>query len=114
MSSASAPETRADDRVAGRFTIIVTFDMPEANLAAFLPLMLENAETSRRVEPGCERFDVLRVPALPGRIVLYEIYRDRAAFDAHCMSDHFKRFDAATTHLVTAKEVTVLDLLAQP
>lgn len=112
MSSESAP--RMEDRAVGRFTIIVTFDMSEANLAAFMPLMLENAETSRRVEPGCERFDVLRVPALPGRIVLYEIYRDRAAFDAHCSSDHFKRFDAATAHMVTAKEVTVLDLLALP
>lgn len=102
------------DAVTGRFTILVSFDIVQGGLDAFLPLMRENAEASRREEPGCERFDVLAVPGESGRILLYEIYRDRAAFDAHCASAHFKRFDAATAHLVAAKSVTVLDLLAAP
>ncbi|KUL95268.1 hypothetical protein DK26_12805 [Bosea sp. WAO] len=88
--------------------------MADGSMAGFLPLMIENAETSRRDEPGCERFDVLQPDGEQDCILLYEIYRDRAAFDAHCASQHFKRFDAATKTMVAEKTVTVLGLLAEP
>ena len=97
-----------------KFTIFVRFRIGPGQMAAFLPLMIENAETSRRDEPGCERFDVVQPQNDRDTILLYEIYSDRAAFDAHCVSPHFKRFDAATRSMVAEKEVTVLDLLAEP
>ncbi|SEG68552.1 putative quinol monooxygenase [Bosea lathyri] len=96
-----------------RFTILVRFRVFDGQMAIFLPLMIENAEASRRDEPGCERFDVLRPDDQPDCILLYEIYRDRAAFDEHCASAHFQRFDSATKALVAEKQVTVLDLLAE-
>ncbi len=97
-----------------KFTILVRFRIADGQMASFLPLMIENAEASRRDEPGCERFDVLQPAQAEDSILLYEIYRDRDAFDAHCVSPHFKRFDAATKAMVAEKEVTVLDLLAEP
>ncbi|WP_353183192.1 putative quinol monooxygenase [Bosea sp. (in: a-proteobacteria)] len=97
-----------------KFTILVRFRIGPGQMPAFLPLMLENAEASRRDEPGCERFDVLQPQGQPDAILLYEIYTDRAAFDAHCASPHFKAFDGATQSMVVEKEVTVLDLLAEP
>ncbi|WP_083533192.1 putative quinol monooxygenase [Bosea sp. WAO] len=97
-----------------KFTILVRFRIADGSMAGFLPLMIENAETSRRDEPGCERFDVLQPDGEQDCILLYEIYRDRAAFDAHCASQHFKRFDAATKTMVAEKTVTVLGLLAEP
>ena len=97
-----------------QFTILVRFRIADGQLAAFLPLMIENAQASRREEPGCERFDVLQPEDEKDCILLYEIYRDRAAFDAHCVSPHFKSFDAATKSMVAEKQVTVLQLLAEP
>lgn len=97
-----------------KFTILVRFRIADGEMASFLPLMIDNAEASRRDEPGCERFDVLQPQADRDTILLYEIYTDRAAFDAHCTSPHFKHFDAATKTMVAEKEVTVLDLLAEP
>ena len=97
-----------------QFTILVRFRIADGQLATFLPLMIENAQASRREEPGCERFDVLQPGDEKDCILLYEIYRDRAAFDAHCVSPHFKRFDAATKSMVAEKQVTVLQLLAEP
>lgn len=97
-----------------QFTILVRFRIADGQMASFLPLMIENAEASRRDEPGCQRFDVLQPETDRDGILLYEIYRDRAAFDAHCASPHFKHFDAATKSMVAEKEVTVLDLLAEP
>lgn len=96
-----------------RYTILVRFRIANGQMASFMPLMIENAEASRRDEPGCERFDVLQPADEKDSILLYEIYRDRAAFDEHCTSAHFKRFDAAAKALIAEKQVTVLDLLAE-
>ena len=54
--------------------------------------MLANAKVSRETEPGCRQFDVC-VEADTGRTFLYELYDDRAAFEAHLASAHFKAFD---------------------
>jgi autoinducer 2-degrading protein len=94
------------------FTILVEFMVAPEDMAAFLPLMLTNAQTSLKEEEGCERFDVLRAEGEEDRILLYEIYRDRAAFDAHATSAHFKAFDEATRSMVRRKSVTVLNRCA--
>jgi quinol monooxygenase YgiN len=94
-----------------RYTILVEFDLAPADLQRFLLLVRANAASSLRDEPGCERFDVLVDPAASGRVVLYEIYRDRAAFDAHLASPHFVCFDADIRGIVQGKRVTELDLL---
>jgi quinol monooxygenase YgiN len=62
---------------------------------------------SVRLEPGCLRFDVL-MPAdagAPPRVFLYEIYEDRAAFDLHLASEHFRDFDERSRDLVRGKTV---------
>ena len=41
------------------YVITVEFTIHPEHLAAFMPLMLENARISRETEPGCRRFDVL-------------------------------------------------------
>ncbi|MFK7944291.1 MAG: putative quinol monooxygenase [Paracoccaceae bacterium] len=56
-------------------------------------------------EPGCQRFDVWQDPADPARVCLYEVYNDRAAFDAHLVSAHFKAFDAEVASWVMDKQV---------
>ncbi len=89
------------------YVITVEFDIDPRAEADFMTLMLENAEESVRAEPGCLRFDVL-TPAetqTGKRVLLYEIYEDRAAFDEHLASDHFKRFDALTATMVRSKSV---------
>ena len=46
----------------------------------------------------------------PNRILLYEIYDDRAAFDLHLQSEHYRRFDAKTRAMLAGKTVTILTL----
>jgi len=93
------------------FTIIVEFVVKPGAMAAFLPLMLDNARASLEHEPGCERFDVLRPQDEDDRILLYEIYDDRAAFEAHCTAEHFTAFDRATREMVARKTVTFCQTL---
>jgi (4S)-4-hydroxy-5-phosphonooxypentane-2,3-dione isomerase len=92
------------------FAITVTFELVPGHRDRFLELVRENAATSLRAEPGCRRFDVL-IPEREDAVFLYEIYTDRAAFDAHLASDHFKAFNEATTRMVAAKTITPFALL---
>jgi (4S)-4-hydroxy-5-phosphonooxypentane-2,3-dione isomerase len=85
------------------YVIIVEFTIKTGEMPHFMPLMLENAERSLADEPGCRRFDVLT--GEDGRVILYEIYDDEAAFQAHCRSPHFHRFDQASKPFITAKRV---------
>jgi quinol monooxygenase YgiN len=94
------------------FVVLVEFDVPAARVAEFVRLVGDNAAASVRDEPGCRRFDVL-VPEGsndPSRIVLYEIYRDADAFDAHLRTPHFRSFQDAAIPLVTGREVRRFEL----
>lgn len=95
------------------FVIIVDFRLNPGAKAAFLRLIRENARTSCRDEPGCRRFDVLAVPNEAERIVLYEIYDDRAAFDAHLKTQHFAQFNEASASLVAMKQVTEMTMVCE-
>lgn len=44
-----------------------------------------------RAEPGCLRFDVCEDAERPGRVLLYEVYRDGAAYAAHRASPSWRR-----------------------
>ena len=89
-----------------RLVVLVEFDLHPGKEPEFRRLVLENAAASLRDEPGCSRFDVLTPEGGPGeRIVLYEIYDDAAAFDAHLATAHFAAFNEATAPLVASKTV---------
>jgi autoinducer 2-degrading protein len=100
-------EATASGAAAGpRYAITVAFELKPGCLEAFMPLLDANASASVATEPGCLRFDVLR-PLRPGgpEVLLYEIYTDRAAFEAHLASVHYIAFDRATRDLVLRKSV---------
>ncbi|MER5438409.1 putative quinol monooxygenase [Streptomyces sp. NPDC002790] len=49
---------------------------------------------------------------VPGGFVLYEVYEDRAGFDAHCASAHFAEFVVGVVRpLLTSREVTFAEVL---
>ncbi len=87
------------------YAVTVTFTIAAGRMSEFLPRMIANARTSLNDEPGCQLFDVCTDPGLPDTVFLYELYDDRAAFDAHLHSAHFKAFDAAVAEMVTDKQV---------
>jgi autoinducer 2-degrading protein len=92
---------------AAAFAITVVFELVEGAFLEFHRLVAENAALSVELEPDCLRFDVLTPAdaAFPTHVLLYEIYRDRAAFDLHLASDHFLQFDQRSRDLVVSKTV---------
>jgi (4S)-4-hydroxy-5-phosphonooxypentane-2,3-dione isomerase len=88
------------------YVVTVVFEPKAEHAPAFRAAMLANAKASREAEPGCRQFDVCVEPDTD-RIFLYEVYDDRAAFDAHLAADHFKAFDASVRDWVARKDVRI-------
>ena len=88
------------------YVVCVTFRLHPAQADAFLEAVRGNARFSLDTEPGCHRFDVAVAEDDPATVFLYELYTDRAAFDAHLAAPHFKAFDAAVADWVVSKTVS--------
>lgn len=86
---------------------MVEFRLKPGTSERFRRLIGDNARASVRDEPGCRQFDVVVPQGDADRIVLYEIYDDAAAFDAHKKTQHFASFDRDSASLVAAKSVTL-------
>ncbi|SNS93701.1 putative quinol monooxygenase [Antarctobacter heliothermus] len=87
------------------YAVTVCFEINPETADAFLDLMRQNARASVRDEPGCHQFDVCTDVDRPGEVFLYEIYDDRAAFEAHMTTAHFISFESASAPFVVSKDV---------
>lgn len=95
------------------YAVCVTFTLHPDKMTAFMPLMIANARTSLADEMGCVQFDVLTDPDRPDEVFLYELYDDRAAFDAHLGTAHFQAFDAAVGPMIATKDVRTFTQVAR-
>jgi quinol monooxygenase YgiN len=57
--------------------------------------LIQEYAATVRAEPGNERFEVYRRAEDPDRFVVFEVYRDREAFDAHLTAEAGRAFNAA-------------------
>jgi quinol monooxygenase YgiN len=87
------------------FVITVEFQIKPAHRESFMREMAANAIASVEREPGCRQFDVCVSGDDPNKVFLYEIYDDRAAFDAHKQMPHFLSFDTTVKDWVARKTV---------
>ena len=94
-------------------SLVVRLDVRPERHEEFLAAITRNAAASFEDEPGCLRFDVCRSQADPHHFVLYEVYRDEAALDAHRSAPHFGRWreDVARTVVPGSQVNTVSELL---
>ena len=95
----------------GGFVVMVDFRLKPGTSDRFRKLIEDNARASVRDEPGCSRFDVVVPEGEPDRILLYEIYDDAHAFEAHMATPHYASFSAAGGDMLASK-VIVLGTLA--
>ncbi len=88
----------------GPFVIVAEFEVKPEALERFLALAKTDASQSVAREPGCRQFDVT-VDRAGHRVVLYEVYDDEAAFDAHLQMPHLAAFRAGIEPLVVGRNV---------
>ena len=85
------------------FVLSVDLRIKPENVESFIAKALENAAHSRK-EPGCRQFEVLYDPKDKTTVMLYEIYDDEKAFEAHQQTPHFKRYLAEAVPLLASRE----------
>ncbi|GAB3211277.1 hypothetical protein GCM10027294_32940 [Marinactinospora endophytica] len=93
------------------FGLFVRFTLKDAESAAgFDGLVAETLPRIRENEPGTLVYAVHQVDGKPLERVFYELYRDRAAFDAHEEQPYVKRFLEARGAYLDTFEVDFLAL----
>ena len=85
------------------FVLVVNIRIKPENVDKWLPMALENMRAARK-EPGCRQFEVLVDPKDRTKVMLYEIYDDEKAFEAHQATPHFKKYLAEAVPLLASRE----------
>ena len=85
------------------FVLVVNIRIKPENVDLWMKKSLENAREARK-EPGCKQFDVLVDPNDKTKVMLYEIYNDEKAFEAHQQTPHFKKYLAEAVPLLASRE----------
>ncbi len=85
------------------FALEVQIRIKPENVDRFMALLGENAAAARK-EPGCRTFDVLVDPQDRSKVMLYEVYADEKAFEAHQATAHFKKYLAEAVPLLASRD----------
>jgi autoinducer 2-degrading protein len=73
------------------YVVIAEFKTVAGATDEFLARMRRHAELSRS-EPGCRVFDVCQDTSDPATVVLYEVYTDATAYEAHRAMPYYALF----------------------
>src|SRR5215218_516533 len=74
------------------YVLIVDFEVQDGTADKVIALVSENARNSVEKEAGCLQFDVMQAADNPNRVLLFEVYENEAALQAHGKTDHIKAF----------------------
>ena len=88
------------------FVLVVHLKVKPESVDAFMKALSENAGNARK-ESGCRQFDVLVDPNDRTKVLLYEVYDDEKAFEAHQQTPHFKKYLAEAVPLLASRERSV-------
>ncbi|MCP4621174.1 MAG: antibiotic biosynthesis monooxygenase [Bradyrhizobium sp.] len=66
-----------------KLAIVATIEVPPGRRDEFLPLLMAHGTRSLNDEPGTLQFDVMAPRDDETKVMLYEVYRDDAAFEEH-------------------------------
>jgi quinol monooxygenase YgiN len=92
-----------------KFAVMATYEIAQDQIDAFLPFLRAHRERCLKDEPGTLRFDILR-PA--EKLMLYEVYEDEAAFQAHRSGASVARFQKETAAIPRKLTFVTCELLA--
>ena len=89
------------------FVLAVMLRIKPENVERFMAQVLANGREARK-EPGCRQFEVLADAADRTKVMLFEVYDDEKAFEAHQQTPHFKKYVVEAVPLLASRERHVL------
>ncbi|GGH06614.1 putative quinol monooxygenase [Mucilaginibacter phyllosphaerae] len=84
-----------------------------AQLEAYNTALKEQMTTAVRIEPGVLTYYAVADKKDPSRITILEIYADTAAYQAHIITPHFKKYKATVQNMVKSLELVDVDLIGK-
>jgi len=93
------------------FVVTVEFRIKKQHEREFRETVLNQARNSLTHEADCHRFDVSTDAKDGGRVFLYELYTDEAAYQAHRQTPHYHDFSTRVANWVAQKNVQTWDSL---
>jgi len=76
-----------------------------ARLAGYNAFLQEEIEASLRLEPGVLALYAVAAKEAPGQVTILEIYADRAAYESHITTPHFRKYKEGTLDMVLSLEL---------
>lgn len=89
-----------------RIALVVEFKVKPGKREDFLKVIRGHAAGTRQDEPGCLQFDVLIPDEGDDKVLLFEMYKDAAAFDVHVKSPRLKATRSAYEGLYESRTIT--------
>jgi autoinducer 2-degrading protein len=105
------PNRDAAAQSGGAYINLVELDIAPGEMAKYIEVIKENGAAAVK-EPGCRMFNISVLASNPNHVVLYEVYDNEAALAAHRTTDHFKKYQAASAKMVTARNVRAVTGIA--
>jgi (4S)-4-hydroxy-5-phosphonooxypentane-2,3-dione isomerase len=105
---------RADRAAAesGPLTVVaVDIDVVPGEMDNYLAAIKENGAASVQ-EPGCRAFNIAVSQKDANHVLLYEVYDNDAAVEAHRATDHFKKYQATVAKMVAKRELRAFSAVA--
>jgi quinol monooxygenase YgiN len=93
--------------VVSKIAIVVEFQVKPGCLDDFLTIIREHAAGTLADEEGCLQFDVLLPKEGDNRVLLYEAYRDDAAFALHGQSQRLATTRSRYADLIEERTITL-------
>jgi (4S)-4-hydroxy-5-phosphonooxypentane-2,3-dione isomerase len=83
-----------------KFATVGTIEVAPGRRDELLPLLAAHKARCLKDEPGTVQFEILLPHDEDAKVLLYEVYRDAAAFDVHRNGPSFARWRQETDGMV--------------
>jgi autoinducer 2-degrading protein len=83
---------------------VVEFDVVPAQFDNWMAAAQEDGAASVK-EPGCREFDITVSQKDPNHVLLFAVFDNAAALDAHRATDHFKKYQATAKDMVAKRDI---------
>ena len=87
--------------------LVVEYRLKPEHRDAYLARVRQHRRTVMANEPGCKAFDILTTDEDADKVVLYEVYADETAFDAHAKTPYMAQYRADTEPMSASRTRTL-------
>ncbi len=95
---------------ASNLIVVGDFTIDPKNRNALIEALLLNRSQTLATEVGCRTYEVcIREDGDANHVYMVEIYDDRAAFESHSKTAHFKVWNDTAAHLIKDTKATFLN-----